>query len=137
MKISLYFLEKFVSVFMIMTVFRMSLNGYVNAAALSAINFKQAGKFITALERDDRGRVWIGTEDEGVLVCDPAGDGKLRQFTTTDGLGDDNAYALACDGQGRVWAGNLRHGVSVYNGVFYNQLLRRSIWRRFNMFVSM
>jgi hypothetical protein len=31
-------------------------------------------------------------------------------------LGDDNAYALACDKLGRVWVGHLNHGVSVYNG---------------------
>jgi len=46
-------------------------NLFGGAADLSSVNFKQAGKFITALERDDRGRVWIGTEDEGVLVCAP------------------------------------------------------------------
>ncbi len=39
------------------------------------------------------------------------------QFTTKDGLGDDCAYALAFDQQGRLWAGHLNHGVSVYNGV--------------------
>jgi len=43
----------------------------VCAADISDMDFEKAGKFITALERDDRGRVWIGTEDEGVLVCDP------------------------------------------------------------------
>ena len=52
----------------------------VCAVDISDINFNKAGKFITALERDNRGRVWIGTEDEGVLVCDPAGDAELRQF---------------------------------------------------------
>ncbi len=31
-------------------------------------------------------------------------------------LGDDNAYALACDKQGRIWVGHLNHGVSVFNG---------------------
>ena len=31
-------------------------------------------------------------------------------------LGDDNAYALACDRLGRIWVGNLNHGVSVYDG---------------------
>ena len=31
-------------------------------------------------------------------------------------LGDDNAYALACDNLGRIWVGHLNHGVSVFNG---------------------
>ena len=31
-------------------------------------------------------------------------------------LGDDCVYAIACDKQGRIWAGHLNHGVSVYDG---------------------
>src|SRR6056297_2713663 len=41
-----------------------------HAAGFENMDFTKAGKFITALERDERGRVWIGTEDNGVLVCD-------------------------------------------------------------------
>ena len=44
------------------------------------------------------------------------GGGVWKQFTTKDGLGDDYAYALAVDQQGRVWVGHLNHGVSVFNG---------------------
>jgi len=43
-------------------------------------------------------------------------DKQYTHFTSKDGLGDDNAYALACDKAGRVWAGTLNHGVSVFNG---------------------
>ena len=32
-------------------------------------------------------------------------------------LCDDTVYALCCDRNGWVWAGTLRHGVSVYNGL--------------------
>ena len=42
--------------------------------------------------------------------------GGWKQFTTKDGLGDDYAYALAVDQQGRIWVGHLNHGVSVFNG---------------------
>jgi hypothetical protein len=31
-------------------------------------------------------------------------------------LGDDYAYSLAVDKQGRIWAGHLNHGVSVFDG---------------------
>jgi len=37
------------------------------------------------------------------------------QFTTKDGLGSDDVYALLVDSRSRVWAGTL-HGVSVYDG---------------------
>ena len=44
------------------------------------------------------------------------GEGKWKQFTTKNGLGDDYAYSVAVDKQGRIWVGHLNHGVSVYNG---------------------
>ena len=79
---------------------------------------QQPGLFIVALARDLAGNVWVGTEDQGVFRYNPAAapDQQWRQFTTKDGLGDDNAYALACDTLGRVWAGQLNHGVAVFNG---------------------
>ena len=76
------------------------------------------GQFITSLCRDNSGHVWIGTEDQGVWRCDPSAPAgqQYTHYTTKDGLGDDNAYALACDKAGRVWVGTLNHGVSVFNG---------------------
>lgn len=93
-----------------------------------------AGKFITAFCEDATGALWIATEDQGV-ICQRA-DGMWHQFTvaTTGGIhenlgpvlssrtpnqlsiADNSCYALACDNLGRVWAGTLNHGVSVYNG---------------------
>ena len=40
------------------------------------------------------------------------------------GLGDDYVYSVAVDKQGRVWAGHLNHGVSVFNG---------STWKNYDM----
>ena len=53
---------------------------------------------------------------QGVCRYTPS-TGQWTQFTTADGLGDDYAYAVAVDRKGRVWVGHLNHGVSVYNGV--------------------
>ncbi len=76
-------------------------------------------KFVISMCRDLEGNVWIGAEDDG-------GTGGVwrynvrtrwwQQFTTREGLGDNNGYAVACDKQGRIWVGHLNHGVSVYNG---------------------
>ena len=81
-------------------------------------NADAQGQFITALCPGTNHTVWIGTEDEGVWRCDPSlpKDKQYTHYTTKDGLGDDNAYALAVDKAGRVWAGTLNHGVSVFNG---------------------
>ena len=78
----------------------------------------QPDAHVMALARDPQGYLWIGTEDDGVYRYDPdAGpERQWTQFTTNDGLGDNNAYAIACDKQGRVWAGELNHGVAVFNG---------------------
>jgi hypothetical protein len=79
---------------------------------------KQANRFVMALCADKEGRLYIGTESEGIWRYDQKAPvtGRWRRFTTKDGLGDDNAYALACDNQGRIWVGHLNHGVSVFNG---------------------
>ena len=73
---------------------------------------------IVSLTRDLRGNMWVGTEDDGVFRCNPeaAPDSQWSQFTTTNGLGDNDAYSIACDQQGRIWVGELNHGVAVFNG---------------------
>ncbi|MDQ3812765.1 MAG: hypothetical protein M3347_02295, partial [Armatimonadota bacterium] len=78
-------------------------------------NPQKQGSFVTALAADGPGNIWVGVEDRGVWRY-TARNQKWTQFTTKDGLGDDNAYALAVDQRGRVWAGHLYHGVSVFNG---------------------
>ena len=88
---------------------------YLAAVRWPATN---AGLKVTCLARDNTGRVWVGTDGDGVFCCDPsvAGDNAWQHFTQRDGLTDLSIYALACDRQGRLWAGTLRHGVMVYNG---------------------
>jgi len=75
------------------------------------------GQFLESLAQDRQGRTWVATEDNGVWRYDPAAPAGQRwtQFTTKDGLGSDDVYALLVDSQSRVWAGTL-HGVSVYDG---------------------
>ena len=81
---------------------------------------QKQGGFVMSMCMGVHGELWIGCESSGVWRYRPlAPDGhRWVHFTTkTDsGLGDDNAYALACDRLGRVWVGTLNHGVSVYNG---------------------
>ena len=75
------------------------------------------GKFVCSLALDAQGRVWIGTEDHGVWMADPAAPSPVwTHFGPQDGLAEDSATALACDPKGRLWVGHLRHGVSVTNG---------------------
>lgn len=77
-----------------------------------------ADRCVTALAQEPNGLLWVATEDQGVWRCDPSSPPSTgwKQFKAKDGLGDDSAYALCVDRQGRVWAGTLNHGVSVWNG---------------------
>ncbi|HWB57909.1 MAG TPA: two-component regulator propeller domain-containing protein, partial [Chthoniobacteraceae bacterium] len=84
------------------------------APALNWDVAKQGG-FTTCVTVDPQNNVWVGTEGKGLWRYD-ARKKDWTQFTSKDGLGDDTIYALAVDKQGRVWAGHLNHGVSVYNG---------------------
>ena len=71
-------------------------------------------KFVVSCAVDkSSGAIWIGTEDQGVWRISA---GQATHFTTADGLGDDDAYALAVDLKGRVWVGHSSHGVSVFDG---------------------
>ena len=77
------------------------------------------GAFVTSVVLDAQNNVWAGTEGKGLWRYDSRAK-KWTQFTVNDGLGDDYVYALAVDKLGRVWAGHLNHGVSVWNGDKWN-----------------
>jgi len=87
-------------------------------AAAPSWDIDAQGHLITALCPGPHGTVWIGTEESGIWRYDPAApaDKQFTPYTTQDGLGDNNAYTLAVDKAGRLWAGTLNHGVSVFNG---------------------
>ncbi len=70
-------------------------------------------------EKGEGGKQKAETTSSGLRPPSPpqaAEKGEWKQFTTKDGLGDDYAYSVAVDQQGRVWVGHLNHGVSVFNG---------------------
>jgi len=99
------------------------------ATALQALidknlHMEECRKFVMSMCTDQQGRLWVATEEDGedhpggVQCFDPSAPElhQWTQYTTADGLGDNNGYAVACDRKGRIWLGHLNHGVSVYNG---------------------
>jgi hypothetical protein len=82
------------------------------------LRLEDARKFVMSMCVDHEGRLWVGTEGGGVQRFDPSAPPlhQWTQFTTSNGLGDDYGYAIACDQHDRIWVGHLNHGVSVYNG---------------------
>ncbi|MEA3364240.1 MAG: two-component regulator propeller domain-containing protein, partial [Candidatus Hydrogenedentes bacterium] len=96
---------------------------------------RKQGRFIVSLCEDNDGGIWVGTEGNGLWRKAPDEDNWTHVTRASTGgfaeelgpvlttgtaaetcLGDDNIYALACDRRGRIWAGHLNHGVSVFNG---------------------
>jgi len=86
------------------------------ASPVAPWDVSKQGGFILSLVMDKQGRLWAGTEDTGVWCDDTLNGNGWVHYDTSDGLGDNNAYALACDSAGRIWVGHLNHGVSVFNG---------------------
>jgi len=100
------------------------------------------GNFIMSLCQDLQGRIYAGTEGDGLWSFDPSlpladqwhhftrantgGPPEPNGATIESGnfLGDDYIYALACDKLGRIFCGHLNHGISVYNG---------QSWKNFNV----
>ncbi|GAA4009863.1 hypothetical protein GCM10022408_22520 [Hymenobacter fastidiosus] len=69
---------------------------------------------VWAVAEDARGRVWVGTENEGLVCYDPVT--KRRQQYRHDSrnpgsLSEDFVRALCFDGQGRLWIGTQSQGL--------------------------
>jgi ligand-binding sensor domain-containing protein/signal transduction histidine kinase len=68
--------------------------------------FPHAGRLVkpTALWRDRRGGVWIGTQHDGVIYTH---DGVTTRFTRADGLSGDFVTALLEDREDNIWVATL------------------------------
>ena len=69
------------------------------------------GHTLRAIETTDDGTVWIAAAQGLIRLSD----GRVRSYTTDDGLNDNRVYTLALDGRGRLFAGTHR-GVSLLDG---------------------
>jgi ligand-binding sensor domain-containing protein len=69
-----------------------------------------------ALFEDSKGRMWIGTRYDGVLVTEDAGAGRphFKKLTATDGLASNSVWSIAEDGLGGIYLGTGR-GVDRYD----------------------
>lgn len=63
------------------------------------------GVFVRALLPTRDGRLWMGTDADGVWVFDPHTERFAHLQASAEGLLHDNVRALAEDGQGDVWIG--------------------------------
>lgn len=81
------------------------LNEKFEFEAVSLPNGQTTGKKIsvTAILKDRRGLLWIGTNGNGLFRL--GADGAGQQFTTADGLPGNSVASLLEDRDGKLWAG--------------------------------
>jgi len=78
-----------------------------------------AGYYVRAIALDSANRLWFGTHYDGMSVLDHGGtpfdkgDDTWATFTTTDGLASNYVWAIAADGEDRLWFSTGYAGVSV------------------------
>jgi len=66
------------------------------------------GRRVREMCQDDNGRIWIGTEDKGLLCYNPA-DGNMRPVETH--LLTNNIHGLSTDGHQWLWVGAFDGGL--------------------------
>jgi len=64
---------------------------------------------VSAIAVDPRGRVWVATDDNGILVID--GDRRTR-FSVADGLPANQILDVHADSSGAIWAGTHGGGLA-------------------------
>lgn len=68
---------------------------------------------------DSRGRVWIATNDSGVVVIDGR---KMIRFTKEDGLGSNSVRTFAEDNKGNIYIGSTAGAVYVDSSMILHRI---------------
>ena len=89
---------------------------------------------VRCILEDREGHLWFGSWEEGVSRHDPAaarsvGPGEMRaasvSFAEVDGLARDRVTCASEDRKGHLWFGTYGRGVRLYDGLVFQNLLRR------------
>lgn len=75
-------------------------------------NFGLTNGRIRSIYQDSEGSIWIGTNGGGLSKCS---EGKVRSYTSINGLCSDNIQALFQDSKGNVWIGSDAVGIAKYS----------------------
>ena len=74
-------------------------------------------QFITAMVSDGHGGAYVASEDSGIYHYQAGSAWQHYDKANSPGLISNHIYSLCLDAKSRLWAGTLRHGVCVFNGV--------------------
>lgn len=72
--------------------------------------------YITCLEEDLSGQIWIGSNDTGLGILDPKSEQPARIFNTTNTvIKTDRITDIYCDKDGSVWVGTYGDGLFLHD----------------------
>jgi hypothetical protein len=108
--------------FLVLTLLLLSSCHTVFGQEFSTVNYDSkdglAGSVVYCIAEDKEGFLWFGTET-GLSRFDGT---HFHNFSTADGLPDDEVLHLFADSRGRVWIMPFRHSVCYYwKGRIHNQ----------------
>ena len=69
--------------------------------------------WITAINEDDHGNIWVGTWGGGLSRIGKDG---IQTFEKTNGLPDQMIRCVMEDEEGNILIGTNEHGISIYKG---------------------
>lgn len=87
------------------------------------INLSPGDGIIHTLLRDREGKIWIGTQNDGLGCWNPT-DESFRFYSERDGLANNHVRSIIEDNCGNIWVGTSGGGVSKFSGqdfIHYNQ----------------
>ncbi len=72
-----------------------------------------AANYVYKVLTDSRGRVWFGTDGEGLVLYE---NGKFSAYTNVDGIDLRTIYSIAEDRLGNIWFSTARSGLFKFDG---------------------
>lgn len=84
--------------------------------------------FIYTVFPDSKGRVWFGTDGEGLSVLE---NGRLRNYEVVDRVPIQAVYSITEDYRGHIWFSTARQGIFEFDGNRFTQLTLKEGLRDF------
>ena len=117
-----------------------------NASQPRTIVINQITNNIMAIYEDNTGRIWIGTEGNGVIMLNQdqlkkiyqneAIENGLYHFTSHNGLSDNVVYSITEDLEGNLWFGTFGSGISILSveelSLYQTDTTRKLSWSYLN-----
>lgn len=80
---------------------------------------------ITCITEDNRKRIWIGMEYNGICIYDKKKTGDNRYYHITNSndnysLSSNKVWCFYNDNENTIWIGTMRNGISFYNEDFFS-----------------